>query len=343
MIHTALIGYGFAGKTFHAPLIQAAPGLHLGTVVSSRPEEVLADLPEVRVCDFDTALNDPAIELVVIATPNALHAPQALAALKAGKAVVIDKPFCLDIHEAEALIAQAKTSNCLLSVFHNRRWDSDFLTLRRLMAEDQLGEIKLYISRFDRFRPYIRNRWRETPARGAGLWYDLGPHLIDQALQLFGMPESLSLDLALQRHKSEVDDYFHATLTYGQCRVILEAGVMTPAPGPRFEVHGTRASFVKYGLDTQEAALKAGGGPEDLDFGMDEHEGLLTPVLAGDHIGAAIGVTSEQGNYAAYYSGIADALTGRGANPVPADEALRVMHIIEQGRLSAAEGRVVRL
>lgn len=343
MVNTALIGYGYAGKTFHAPLITAAEGLKLTTVVSSRPEDVLSDLPDVRVCDFDAALNDSAIELVVVATPNDLHAPQALAALKAGKHVVIDKPFCLDLSEAAALITEAKAANRLLSVFHNRRWDSDFLTIKRLISEDKLGEISLYVSRFDRFRPFIRNRWREAPVKGAGLWYDLGPHLIDQALQLFGKPDSLSVDLAQQRQGSEVDDYFHAILSYGQRRVILEASVMTPAPGPRFEIHGSKASFVKYGLDTQEAALKTGGGPEDIDFGMDAHEGLLTPVLAGDHAGIAVGVASEKGNYAAFYTKIAAAIATHAPNPVPHEEALEVMRIIEQGRLSAAEGRVVRL
>ncbi|MFT4091818.1 MAG: oxidoreductase [Asticcacaulis sp.] len=343
MLNTALIGYGYAGKTFHAPLIRAADGLKLTTVVSSRPADVHADIPDIRVSDFDTVLNDPTTDLVVIATPNDLHAPQALAALKAGKHVVIDKPFCLDLTEAEALIAQASASDRLLSVFHNRRWDSDFLTLKRLISEDKLGDISLYVSRFDRFRPFIRNRWREAPVKGAGLWYDLGPHLIDQALQLFGAPERLSLDLAQQRTGSEVDDYFHATLSYGQKRVILEANVMTPAPGPRFEVHGSKASFVKFGLDTQEATLKTGGTPEDIDFGIDDREGLLTPVLAGDHVGTAVGVASEKGNYSAYYAKIAKAISTRAPNPVPAEDALAVMRIIELGRQSASENRVIQL
>jgi predicted dehydrogenase len=183
----ALVGYGFVGKTFHAPLIAATPGLLLHTVVSSDPAKVLADHPGVKVApDLDAALADPEIDLVVIATPDPLHAPQAHAALDAGKAVVIDKPFAVTLDEARAVADHAQRAGKLLSVFHNRRWDSDFLTLKALIADGSLGEIVQYESHFDRFRPVVRDRWREKP--GAGALLDLGPHLIDQALQLFGPP-----------------------------------------------------------------------------------------------------------------------------------------------------------
>ncbi|MDC7675609.1 oxidoreductase [Asticcacaulis machinosus] len=343
-VNAAIVGFGNAGRIFHTPLIRATKGLRLHTIVSSRPADVTAAVPGVRVApDLEIVLNDPEIDLVVIATPNALHAPQALAALRAGKHVVVDKPFAINLDEAEALMVEAKAAGRLLSVFHNRRWDADFLTVQRLIADDKLGDITRLISRFDRFRPKLRDRWREQDVPGAGLWFDLGPHLVDQVLCLFGKPVSLMADMARQRDGSVVDDYFNVTLKYERLRVTVSASVLTPAAGPRFEVHGTRGTFVKYGLDPQEDALKAGGDPTDPSFGIDAHEGSYWPVIIDDHVGMSESVMSERGRHLSFYEAIAAAIMDDAPNPVPAEEAYQVMRILELGQLSALEGTEVHL
>ncbi|NTW97119.1 MAG: oxidoreductase, partial [Oscillochloris sp.] len=215
-LRVGLAGYGFAGKTFHAPLIAETPGLVLFAVASSDPAKVHADWPGVAVLPSPEALcAHPEVDLVVVATPNATHHQIARAALLAGKPVVVDKPFTVSIAEAEDLAALADERGLMLAVFHNRRWDSDFLTLRRLIESGRLGRVVYLESHFDRFRPTVRQRWREQAGPGGGIWYDLGPHLIDQALLLFGPPESLYADIGAQRDGASTDDYFHVTLRYG--------------------------------------------------------------------------------------------------------------------------------
>lgn len=275
-IGVGLVGFGLAGRTFHAPLIQASPSLELNAVVSRDAERVGADLPAVEVLPKAAALfarRD--IDLVVIATPNETHFPLAKAALNAGKHVVIDKPFSVTASEARLLKAQADRADRLLSVFHNRRWDSDFLTLRSLIDDGALGRVVSLESRFDRFRPHVTDRWRDRHQPGAGIWYDLGPHLLDQARELFGMPRAILLELATAREGAEVDDDFLALLEYDRLRVTLQASSLVAEPTPRFRVHGTRGSFVKYGRDPQEGWLKAGQRPTP-GWGLDASPGTLT-------------------------------------------------------------------
>ena len=343
-LNVALVGYGFVGKTFHAPLIVATPGLVLHTVVSSDLVKVLADHPGAKVApDLAAALADPAIDLVVIATPDPLHAPQAHAALDAGKNVVIDKPFAVTLDEARAVADHATRAGKLLSIFHNRRWDSDFLTLKALIADGSLGEIVQYESHFDRFRPVVRDRWREAP--GAGALLDLGPHLIDQALKLFGPPTAVFADLAIQKDGGKAPDYFHLLLRYPRLRVLLHASQMTVASDLRMAVHGTRGSFVKQGLDPQEDALKAGIVPGSEGWGVDPRPGTLTtpaPDSGGDGVARRV-IAGAPGDYLAYYAAIRDALSGHGANPAPPEEALAVMELIDLAARSAAEGRELGL
>lgn len=335
-VNVALVGYGFVGKTFHAPLIVATPGLVLRTVVSSDPVKVLADHPGAKVVpDLAAALADPAIDLVVIATPDPLHAPQAHAALDAGKAVVIDKPFAATLDEARAVADHAARTGKLLSVFHNRRWDSDFLTLKALIADGALGEVVQYESHFDRFRPVVRDRWREAP--GAGALLDLGPHLIDQVLKLFGPPAAVFADLAIQKDGGKAPDYFHLLLRYPRLRVLLHASQMTVASDLRLAVHGTKGGFVKQGLDPQEDALKAGVVPGSQGWGVDPRPGTLT-TPDGDGVARRV-IIGAPGDYPAYYAAIRDALLGHGPNPVPPEEALAVMELIDLAARSAAEGR----
>lgn len=336
-IATLLVGYGYAGRTFHAPLIQTCPGLHLEGVVSGDPAKVAADLPGTRVWpDLAAALQGRDRGLVVIATPNALHASQARQALEAGMHVVVDKPFTVTVAEGQALIACARQAGRELAVFHNRRWDGDFLTLRKLLQDGRLGRVVAVESRFDRFRPVRRERWREQAVAGGGLWFDLGPHLVDQMLQLFGMPQRVHGQLAMLRDGAEVDDWTQVTLDYPRCKVTLSASMMVGGGLPRFAVHGTEASWIKHGLDLQESRLLAGMRPGTDGFGDDPQAGSL-------HAGGSppLAVPPLPGGYEAFYRRLAQAIQGEGNNPVPAAEALDVMRIIAAAAHSARSGNWV--
>ena len=339
-INVALVGYGFAGKTFHAPLISAAPDLRLHTVVTTRPDDLRADWPQAKaVGDLDAALADPAIGLVVVATPNDLHAPQAEAALRAGKAVVVDKPFALSVAQAADVARLAQDGGLLLSVFHNRRWDSDFLALKAAIEAGDLGRVITFESHFDRFRPEVRDRWREGDGPGAGIWFDLGPHLIDQALTLFGQPLGVTCDLAVQREGGVATDWAHAVLRYERMRIILHADMTSPAADIRFRVHGSRASWLKAGLDVQEDQLKAGLIPDASGWGVDPLKALRVDGQTGERTEVA----APPGDYPAYYAAIAKALHGKGPNPVTAEQALAVMAIVEAGVLSSERRAEVAL
>ena len=339
ILNVALVGYGYVGKTFHAPLIAHTPGLHLHTVVSSDPQKVLADFPQVRVVDKPPgAFADPDIHLVVIAAPNAVHAALACEALAQGKHVVVDKPFTVTVDEARNVVAQAAQAGRLLSVFQNRRWDSDFLTLKQLLQHDALGEVTEFHSHFDRHRPQVVDRWREQDQPGSGLWFDLGPHLLDQAVQLFGMPQAIFADITQQRTGARAADYFHALLRYPRHRVVLHAGSLVPANGLRFAVHGTRASFLKHGLDPQEATLRAGGVPGQADWGVDPLTGHLH-VDGADAKGEPVHATA--GDYRDYYRAMREAILGHAPPPVTPQQALQVMALLEWGMQSSATRREV--
>ncbi|MEL5410372.1 oxidoreductase [Serratia nevei] len=333
-IRVGLVGYGYASKTFHAPLIAGTPGLELAAVASSDAGKVHADWPSMAVVgDAQALFADPALDLIVIPTPNDTHFPLAQQALAAGKHVVVDKPFTVTLSQAQALQQQAQQSGLLLSVFHNRRWDSDFLTLKALLNEGALGEVVYFESHFDRYRPQVRQRWREQGGAGSGIWYDLGPHLLDQALQLFGKPDRLFVDLGELRPGAQAVDYFHALLSYGNRRVVLHASMLAAAESPRYVVHGTRGSYVKYGLDPQEDRLKAGERLPQADWGYDMRDGVVT-LSRGDLL-AEQPLLNIPGNYPAYYAAVRDAIAGIGENPVSAADAIAVMALIELGLESA--------
>ncbi|WP_228275031.1 oxidoreductase [Stakelama tenebrarum] len=335
-VYTGLIGFGLAGSAFHAPMIAAAEGLHLSAVATSRADAVKAAWPDAAVTTPEALIADPAIDLVVIATPNDSHASLARAALEAGKHVVVDKPFVLDIRDGEQIIALAAEKGCLLSVYQNRRYDDDFLTLAHMLANDRVGEVSLFESRWDKLRTAIKPGWREQPGPGAGLLADLGPHLIDQALRLFGMPDALTADIAIQRPEARVDDYFELTLHYGAMRAILSASTLVARPRPRFALHGTAGSLFSHGLDPQEASLRAGLKPDTQGFAQRaEHEASAT-LFTGD--GDAIEVRYFRGNYAAFYADMADAITKGHEPPVDPADALAVMRLIALARQSAKTG-----
>jgi len=346
MDHTfnlALLGSGFVGRVFHAPLIAHTPGLRLHTIVSSRHDEAAAAYPQAHiVADAQQAFADPQIDAVVVATPNQTHAPLALAALAQGKHVLVDKPFTLDVDEAQRVIAQAQRAGRIVSVFQNRRWDGDFLTLRALLEAGTLGEVAEFHSHFDRHRPQVGNRWREHALPGSGLWFDLGPHLLDQTLQLFGQPQAIQVDLAQQRHGAQATDYFHAVLRYPRLRAVLHAGSLVAANGLRFAVHGERGSYLKHGLDTQEAQLRAGLTPAAPQWGEDPLAGQLT-LVADDGSSTAHALQTQRGDYRHCYAGFREAMAGRAPAPVDAAQALAVMRLLELGQRSAAEGRTLAL
>jgi predicted dehydrogenase len=345
-LRVGIVGYGYATQVFHAPLVNGVPGLQLAAISSRDPARVAADWPQVEPLSTPEALFARSdIDLVVVPTPNDTHHPIARAALLAGKHVVVDKPFTLDLAQARDLIALAARQQRVLSVFHNRRWDSDFLALREVLAGGALGRVVEVQASFDRYRPVVKDRWREAGGPGSGLWFDLGPHLVDQAVQLFGWPDGIHLDLARLRDGASADDCFAATLRYGHAlRVRLHASTLTAQPAPRWAVHGTRGSFVKHGLDTQEDAMKAGARPQLAalgEWGTDPRPAVLT--LHDDPAGPARTVPAPhpQGNYLAFYATVRDAVQGSGPNPVTGLEAARVMALIEAGIASAAEHREV--
>ncbi|MGL6041269.1 MAG: oxidoreductase [Deefgea sp.] len=341
-LRVGLIGYGYAGKTFHAPLINATPGLSLVAIASSRPADVLADWPDIVVkTEADRLLAHPGLDLVVIASPNDTHHPLARAAIAAGKHVVIDKPFTLDLREAEDLWVRAERAGLLLSVFHNRRWDNDYMALCDIVRSGELGEIAEFTSRFDRYRPEVKNRWREANVAGAGLWYDLGPHLVDQTLQLFGMPAAVTADLALRRHGAQAVDDFHVIFHYAKMRAVLAASTLVSGGTPRFLVQGTQGAWSVTGLDSQESWLKAGLLPGAVGWGVDERQAQQF-VSHKDQISCTT-MPLPQGNYAAYYAGIRDALLNQQQSPVTTLQARDVMRILDVARQSDAEGRRVAL
>jgi predicted dehydrogenase len=333
-VRVGLIGYGFSGKTFHAPLIIAVAGLELAAIASRDAAKVHADLPSIVVNSDPLAIaTSNEIDLVVIATPNESHAPIARAALAAGKHVVIDKPFALNLAEARELVTLSERHGVLLSVFHNRRWDSDFLTVRRAIGDGLVGAVTHFESHIDRFRPQVRNRFREQGGPGSGLWFDLGPHLVDQALQLFGLPDRVQGNLAQQRTGALSDDWAHVVLDYQERRVILHAGMLVAGGTQRFTVHGDEGSLVKEKADRQEQQLLGGMRPGDTGWGEDANA-----LLVYDRSGTPRSVLATAGDQRLYYRGIVDALRGNGSNPVTPIQALAVMAVLE----AAAESALMR-
>lgn len=323
MIRVGLVGYGLAGAMFHEPLIGASDRLELTAVLTSRdhPLQVPNINDLIERCD-----------LVVIASPNQSHFPIAARALRQGRHVVVDKPLTVTVDQADELIALAAANQRLLVPFHNRRWDSDFLTVKRILPE--LGEVLLYEANWDRFRPAIKQGWREVPEPGSGVLNDLGPHLIDQALQLFGVPDAIAADVLAQRQDALVDDFFDLRLHYGKLRVCLRASTLIAEPRPRFAVHGTAGSYVKHGLDPQEAQLKSGEIPSAPEFGVDRRDGLRT--FAG---GETQAVATERGRYLAFYERVEAAILDGAPAPVDPRDARSGLLIIDLARRAAALGQ----
>jgi predicted dehydrogenase len=346
-LRVGLLGYGLAGRVFHAPLIAASPDLALAAVVTRDPERraaLHAAHPEAVALDTPDELwaRASTIDLVVVATPNRSHIPLARAALQAGLPVVVDKPFAPSAAEARALIEDARAKGRLLTVFQNRRWDGDFLTVRKLLAEDALGTVRRFESRFERWNPVPRQGWRERadPAEAGGLLFDLGAHLVDQALQLFGPVRTVYAELDRRRPGVAVDDDAFVALTHAAgTRSHLWMSKVAAQRGPRFRVLGERAAFTKHGLDGQEPAISAGGVPGSPGWGEEPPErwGL---VGEGD---AARPFRTEAGCYLRFYEAVAAAVRSGAPLPVDPADAADALDIIEAARASAERGQIVAL
>ena len=333
-----MIGFGFVSKTFHVPLLKGTDPYRITAVSSSHPADVKAVLPDVDVVSDPKALaTHPDVDLVVIASPNETHAPLAEVAMRASRNVVVDKPFTTTVEEARHLATVAKEKDVLLSVFQNRRWDSDFLTVQDAIRRDLTGRVVLFESRIDRYRPDVRDRWREIPGPGAGLLYDLGPHLIDQTLLLFGIPDSVQATLAKQRRGAKTDDFFQLLLRYGEMVATLSAGSLVSGGSARFAVHGDRASVVKQKPDIQEDQLRAGVLPGSPEWGLDPDDAVLYDGATGD----TRTVKAARGDQRGYYVALREALLARAPNPVPPQQGATVMAIIEAALRSDSEGRRV--
>lgn len=337
MVRVGILGFGVAGRYFHAPLLQAAH-IEIVAVVSRQSDAVLSVLPNVDVVSTQEELFARSdINLVVIATPNHLHEQQARAALQAGKHVVIDKPMCIRATQADALIDLARHRNLMLTVFQNRRWDSDFLTIKKLLAEDRLGVLTAFHARWDRYRPTIADRWREHDNPGNGVLYDLGSHLIDQALMFFGMPDWVQADVFTQRERASADDGFSIQMAAGNARITLGVSTLIADSGPRLCIHGMKGSYVKYGLDVQEAQLRAGVPTTDPDFGCE-------PESRGGHFteaasGVATVIPSERGCWTEFYTRVRSCIENGRSPPVSAESGRDVVHVIEAAIDSSRFGR----
>tara|TARA_R110002110_G_scaffold65812_21_gene180939 strand:- start:4196 stop:5221 length:1026 start_codon:yes stop_codon:yes gene_type:complete len=332
-INVGLLGYGMAGKVFHAPLIQSEPRMTLRTIGSRTFTD--KTLPKnVAAADIDAVISDPLIDLIVVATPNSSHAPLAQLALEAGKHVVIDKPFALSEAEAQRVIEAARAAGRIVSVFQNRRWDGGFLTARRAVQQGRLGKITYAELHFDRYSPAIKDRWREYQVPGAGILYDLGPHLLDQILCLFGMPDALTANLAAQRPGARVDDFFHIICDYGPVRVVAHASSLMPDHAPRIALYGDDGSLFQYGLDGQEMALKAGMTPAHDDWGLSRDAEVVLKSADGQSETLPI----LRGRYDAFYANIADVILEASPCAVPPEQALQVMRMLDAAQQSAADG-----
>ncbi|WP_339769786.1 oxidoreductase [uncultured Paraglaciecola sp.] len=339
-IKTAIIGYGFSAKTFHIPFISNMAEFAFVAISSRQQERVNKDWPNTQYFASPEALiTQSDAELVIITAPNDVHFSLAKLALENNKHVILEKPFVTNSHDGERLIALAEKNHKLLSVFQNRRYDGDFLTVQKLIREQQLGEIKVFEAHFDRFRPEVRQRWREQASDGGGILFDLGPHLIDQALQLFGMPQALTAQCRIIREGGTTVDYFNLVLHYPDKIAVLHADMLSATPNRRFTIQGSKGTFQKYGLDPQESRLIAGLAPTKANW-ADEDASQYGQIY---HAGEAQVVVTERGGYQHYFQATAEAIRNNLPHPVSAEQALNNIKIIELAIKSSELGQTLRL
>ena len=343
-IDVGLIGFGLAGRAFHAPIIHAVPGLRLAAILQRHGSSSAEAYPQARIVrTLEDLLSIDSIRLIAIATPNTSHFPLAKQCLERGRDLVVDKPFALNVAEARELIALAEKLGRLITVYHDRRFDGDFQTVRDLIASGELGRVVRFESHYDRFRPQLRpGAWREQPGPGSGILFDLGPHLIDQALHLFGVPEAISADVRLEREVSLADDSFDLLLRYPKgMRASLHSTMLGAASRARFVIYGTRGSFIKFGMDPQEAPLRAGQLPRGENWGLEPRENWGTLTLSDGSTAKQRVIPTARGDYRNFYENVRDAMLGIAPLAVTPLDALRVMQVLELARRSSDERRTL--
>ncbi|HEY6946601.1 MAG TPA: oxidoreductase [Candidatus Acidoferrum sp.] len=341
MIEVGLVGYGLAGRAFHAPVIARVPGMHLAAILQRSGNVAAQKYPDVRIVrSMDEMLAIKAIRLVVIATPNDTHYALARQCLESGRDVVVDKPFTATLEEAQLLVEFAKKAGRLITVYQNRRYDGDFQAIRKLVAEGTLGRIVRLETNYDRYRPQLKpGAWRETTRAGSGILFDIAPHLIDHALVLFGLPEAVTADVRIERENAVADDAFDIMFHYrGAMRAVLRSTILAAAPRPRFVLHGTLGSFVKQTFDPQENNLRHGNIPASGPWGAEPEDnwGVLT-VPEGDKFGQRR-IPSENCDFRDYYANVRDTLLGKAAPAVTTEWASNVMRLLEMARESSERG-----
>ena len=344
-IHVGLASFGMSGKVFHAPILTHHPGFQITKIVERSRNEVNQIYPEIcSVRSFEELLNDEQIELIVINTPDYTHFEMALHALEAGKHVVVEKPFTRTVGQGEILLNLADRKKRLLSVFQNRRWDGDFLTIRKILENQWLGRLVEFESNYMRYRNYIQpNTWKESAMLGVGLIYNLGSHMIDQAVTLFGIPDAVWADIDNMRTGSEISDYYHIKLIYPDLKVTLKASYLVREESARYTLHGVNGSFLKYGIDPQEEMLKQGGNPSMPDWGKEPENlwGTLNTEINGLHIRGKVETVA--GNYTAYYDNIYDVIRNRAELEVKPEQAFIVIQIIEAAMESSRSGQSIEI
>lgn len=343
MIDVGLIGFGLAGRYFHAPIISAVPGLRLAAIVQRSGADAALLYPNARILrSVEELLSMQQIRLVVVATPNDTHVPLTQECLASGRDVVVDKPFAPTLQEARALVKFAAEKNRLLTVYHNRRWDADFQAIRKLVGKGALGRMVLFETNYDRYRPNLKqNAWRERSGPGSGIFFDIGPHLIDQALQLFGAPEALYADLRIERDAGVVDDSFDVVMHYPHgLRAVLRSSIMAVVSRPRFILHGARGSFRKDSIDPLESMLRSGKVPEGESWNVEQESnwGLATFLQGDQLIQERI---PSRGDWRSFYAGVRDALLGVAPPLVTMQQMLDVMRAIELAQESNRQRRTL--
>ncbi|MDR1860217.1 MAG: Gfo/Idh/MocA family oxidoreductase [Bacteroidales bacterium] len=332
VIRTALASFGMSGAVFHAPLLKVHPGFKITKVLERTKSLAALSCPDAEtVRAYNYILNARDVDLVIVNTPDRLHFPMAKQALEAGKHVVVEKPFTQTAAEADELIHIAASKGLILTVFQNRRWDGDFLTVRKIVETGMLGRLVEFEARFDRYRNYIQpNTWKEDGAINSGVLYNLGSHMIDQAVTLFGMPESVSARTDVFRDGGAATDFYDVRFRYPGLAVTLKCSYLVREPGPRYSLHGTLGSFHKYGIDPQEERLKRGENPDAPNWGQEapEHWGKINTDINGLHICGT--VETLPGNYLAFYDNVYDALVNNAPLSVEPRLCRNVISILEK-------------
>lgn len=343
VLKAGLVGFGISGKTYHAPFLVTSKQFQLVSVLERNRQDSKEKYPFVNVVKtIEELIGDAGIDIVIITTPNDTHFPYAKAALEAGKHVILEKPFTNTSEEARQLVDIARNSGKILSVYQNRRYVSDFFTIKEILDKKLLGEVHTFEGHYDRYRSEARpHAWREAPLPGSGILYDLGAHLIDQAQVLFGLPKSITADIRQQRPHARVDDYFDLRLDYGFLKVILQAGMLVREPGPRYLIHGTEGSFIKFGEDPQEARLRAGELPLGEDWGQEPEEwyGLLHTVIDGKTIKKEY--PSLRGDYGLYYKSVYETIVNNAPLTEKPEHGYNTIKLIELAFESHRQQRTI--